>query len=62
MLFNLLLIRPFRSNSDKSPLAKKQPAQKLNKQEHLSSKRHHQEAIESLQQFKQRYYLERKVF
>ena len=62
MLFNLFLIRPLHNNSDKSPSSPKQAERKLKEQDQPSSLRHHLDAIESLQQLHQRYYLERRVF
>ena len=62
MLCNLLLIRPFCRKSDKSSPSKSQPEKNLNEQGHSPAQRHHHDALESLRQFKQRYYLERKVF
>ena len=62
MLFNLFLISPLHSNSDESPPPKKQSAKTLDEQDNSSAHRHHQDAVESLRQFKQRYHLDRTVF
>ena len=62
MLFNLLLLRALYINPDKAPPFRKQPQRKLNEQTYSPSLRHHNDAIESLRLFHQRYYLERRVF
>ena len=62
MLFNRLLLRGLYVSQDESPPSKKQPTRKLNEQSHPPSLRHHHDAIESLRQLHQRYYLDRRVF
>ncbi|MDJ0705413.1 MAG: hypothetical protein QNJ46_19205 [Leptolyngbyaceae cyanobacterium MO_188.B28] len=62
MLFNLLLLPALSIKPDKAAPPPKQPESKLNEQIHSSSLRHHLDAIESLRQFHQRYYLDRRLF